>query len=167
MLIGVDAPLNASDLSVRTERKQMRIDKPVWQIGGEGGTGVVAVGPRSVPQCPGGKLCAILDYIDAVTGELKTQTVWVTSIYPNDAGELVTWFQPPVNGTILGVRYYCVPNRGGPVGPPPSGFEPTSTSYQTGPTAAQAAYLSANDTDTCTTCVPVVVPVDPADNPDS
>lgn len=130
----------------------MRIDKPRWQVGGEGGTTVVAVGPRPVPQCPDGKLCAILDYLDAITGELKTQTVWVTDIYPNPDGELVTWFQPPVNGKILGVRYYCVPNRGGPIGPPPSNVEPVSTNYLTGPTPAMVAYLS--DVDTCSNTVP-------------
>lgn len=126
----------------------MRIDKPVWQVGTDDGVSVVAVEPRQVPTCPGGKLCAILDYLDAVTGKLSTASVWVTDIYPNPSGEVVTWFNPPVNGKIIGVRFYCVPNRSKVIPPPPSGSEPKETNYLTGPTPTQTAFLAANDTDT-------------------
>lgn len=128
----------------------MKADIPAWVIEDEqNGTRCVGFpASRALPKCPGGKLAAHIDYLDRTTGELTVTSVWVTDIYRNPEGELVIWFDPPIYGKVLGVRFYCVPQRKSEQ-PTPAGTEPTQTNYLEGPTEAMTEYLAANSGDTC------------------
>lgn len=109
----------------------MRIDYPIWSLGGDN-TGHRIIGVRRPkPVCPpGSTLCVIVDYLHNVTGVLTVVDVAVTDCYTNDAGETVIILADAIYGKILGLRFHCVPKRqnAADIGQPQGDLQPTNYS---------------------------------------